>query len=157
MPTDADHAAAGQDRLPSRHAAPHVEARVLRRPFVRIKLLAHARVDAFTAHDDAAALRLERLSARRIHEMRRAAVGIDARAAPSQHDTIPPGALQESIEQDHLQIAPMDRELRNVVTGVTSGRLAVNELAVAIEETAFARDDGNLREGFFQSELAQLP
>ena len=57
------------------------------------------------------------------------------RSAPARGD--------EGIEQHHLQIPAMNRELRNVVAGVAAGGLAVDELAVAVVEAEFAGDDGN--------------
>src|SRR6476659_8562447 len=60
MPADAYHAGAGENRLPPRHAAPHVDAGIFRGTFVGIEPLAQHRMNALAAHHDAAALRLER-------------------------------------------------------------------------------------------------
>ena len=50
----------------------------------------------------------------------------------------------------------MDGELRHVVAGEAPGRFAIDELAEAIVETEFARDDRGLGERLFQAERAQF-
>jgi len=114
-------------------------------------------MDPFAAHQHAAALRLERLSGLRIFEIRHAGVRIGACATPTGDDAICAGARDEGIEQHHLQIPAMNRELRNIVAGVAAGGLAVDVLAVAVVEAELAGDDGDARQRIFQSEPAQLP
>jgi hypothetical protein len=45
-----------------------------------------------------------------------------------------------------LQVGAVDRQLRRVVAGPASGRLAVDVLAEAVEERRLARDDGDALE-----------
>src|SRR5215470_13218682 len=49
MPTDTDHAGAGQKRLPASNTTPHIDAGIFWRSFVRKKLLAQHGMDAFRA------------------------------------------------------------------------------------------------------------
>ncbi len=79
-------------------------------------------------------------------------VVLSAGAAPTGNYLVRTGALNERIEQDHLQVAAMDRELRHVVTGKLSGRLAVDVLAEAVVEAIFARRDGDLCERILEPE-----
>src|SRR5204862_6491107 len=47
----------------------------------------------------------------------------------------------EGVEQDHLQIAAMDRELRMLVAGGAAERLLVDQLAKTVEEGGVRRCD----------------
>ena len=140
-----------------RDAAPHVDARIFWRPLVRVKLLAQYRVDAFRADDDAAALRGQLLAVDvlKMRDCLRPVV-LDLDAAPTGDHLVRTGALNECIEQDHLQITAMDRELRHVVTRKLAGRLAVDVLAEAVIEAIFARGDGDLCKCILEPEGAQL-
>ncbi len=57
---DAGDAAAGEVRLLPRHAAPHIDAAIGERAFVRIELRPHRRMDAVAGHQHVALLRLQR-------------------------------------------------------------------------------------------------
>jgi len=46
-------------------------------------------------------------------------------------EAIAPCACNKRLEQDHLQIAAMDRELRVVVAGRTPRRLLIDQLTEA--------------------------
>ena len=46
-------------------------------------------------------------------------------------------------QQDTLQVAAVDRELRMLVAGEPAGRLGVDELAEAVEEGGFAGGDAD--------------
>src|SRR6185503_19137584 len=62
----------------------------------------------------------------------------------------------ERFEQHAVQVGAMDRELRPVVAGVAAGRLAVDELPVAVVEGRFAGGNGDPRERLLQAERAHL-
>src|ERR1700687_3380944 len=62
------------------------------------------------------------------------------------------GARNERIEQDHLQIAAMDRELRMLIARGAAERLPVDQLAEAVEEGRILRGDRDLRQVSFESE-----
>jgi hypothetical protein len=67
-------------------------------------------------------------------EMRRGAVCvlIHSDAAMACDDAIGAGALHESLEQHHVQIAAVNRELRPLVARIAARGIAVDELAKAI-------------------------
>jgi len=54
VPSDANHARAGEDRLGAGDAAPHVHARVARRPFIGKQLAPHDGVDAVAGDEHGA-------------------------------------------------------------------------------------------------------
>jgi hypothetical protein len=57
-----------------------------------------------------------------------------------------PSPFADGVEQDRLQVGAVDRQLRRVVAGPASGRLAVDVLAEAVEERRLARHDGDALE-----------
>src|SRR5204863_8601273 len=77
-------------------------------------------------------------------------------AAPAQVQAIRADALTECIEQHLVQVAAVDRELRPFISGMTAGRLAVDELAEAVVEARFARRDRDCGERRLEPEPAQL-
>ena len=77
---------------------------------------------------------------------------LDAGAAPARDDAIRARTLDEGIEQHHLQVAAVNGKLRIFITGETPGRFGINELAEAVEETIFARGDGDFRQRILQPE-----
>src|SRR5512143_3741934 len=113
-------------------------------------------MDAFGADNDTAALRGQRVAIN-LFEMRNClqSVVFDACAAPAGDHSVRARTLQERIEQDHLQVATVDRELRHVVAGKTTSRLAVNELAEAIVEAILACGDGDLGKRILEPERKQ--
>src|SRR5262245_9579663 len=155
MPADPDHAGARKEGSPPSHSAPHVDSGIFRRALVRQKLFAQNIVNAFSADDHAAALSPQGFAID-ILEMRNRieTVMFDPGAAPSRHDFVRAGTLEERIEENHLQVAAMDRELRHVIAGETTGRLTINELAEAVIEAIFPRGHRDLCEGIFKSERA---
>ena len=74
----------------------------------------------------------------------------------SGNQPIAAGARHERIEQDHLQIAAMDRELRTLVTGGTAERLLIDQLAEAIEESCVGRLDRDPRQCRLQPKSGKL-
>src|SRR3546814_11006227 len=69
-------------------------------------------------------------------------------------DAVGADALLHRAEQDHLQVAAMDRQLRCVIAGETPARLAEGELAVAIVEAHLLRLDGDRLQRRLQAEVA---
>jgi len=55
-----------------------------------------------------------------------------------------------------LEIAAVDRELGVIVPGASAQLLAIDELAEAVEEAAFAGGDGNARERRLEPQYRQL-
>src|SRR4051812_6527966 len=129
------HAGAREHRLPARDPAPHVDAGITRRAFGRIELLANDRMYSVATYgrrapDGLAVLDLQHdvvffLGNRNTMRIQVQAVRADA--------------LLERLEQDHLQVAAMDRKLRPFVAGAPPKRLAVDQLAEAVEEGGFRR------------------
>ena len=115
-PADAHHAGAGEVGLPARDAAPHIDAGIARRAFVRIELLANHRVDAFATDDHVAALRRQRFLREGMLEVGRGAAGVlvHANAFVACDDAIGSGAFPEGIEQHHLQIAAMNARIAGI-------------------------------------------
>src|SRR5918912_728115 len=108
-----------------------------------MELLAYDRVQAIAADQHRAALWFECRAGRGVREVRRraGAVLIEPRAAPTRENAIAAGALAIRIEQRYLQVAAVYRELRVHVAGLTSQRLAIDELAEAVIEHRLARED----------------
>src|SRR5688572_31875162 len=65
----------------------------------------------------------------------------EAFTMPPEMQAIGPQARPHGVDQDGLQIAAVDGELRPLVTGGAAERLAVDELAVAVEEGRLLRLD----------------
>ena len=76
----------------------------------------------------------------------RVADALDGDAGVAGDDAIGADPLAHGVEQDRLQVGAVDRQLRRVVAGPASGRLAVDVLAEAVEERRLARDDGDALE-----------
>ena len=66
------------------------------------------------------------------------------------------GARDERIEQHHLQVAAMDRELRMIVAGRAAERLLIDQLAEAIEEGRVRGRDRDLRQRRLEAERGKL-
>src|SRR3954463_666498 len=62
----------------------------------------------------------------------------------------------KSIEQNHLQIATMDRELRMLVAGGAPERLLKDQLAKSIEESGVAGFDRYRRQRRFKLECCEF-
>ena len=72
----------------------------------------------------------------------------DAEAMTIENDAIGAGTFAERVEQHHLQVAAMNRELRVVVAGGAAERLLIDQLPEAIEEGGVLccdRDPGQRR------------
>ena len=71
-------------------------------------------------------------------------------------DAIGARARAERIEQHHLQIAAMDRELRMVVAGGAAERLLVDQLPEAVEEGRVPGLDRDFRQRVLKPERGQF-
>ena len=144
-PAGAHHAGARQERLPGRHAAPHVDARVARLAFMRMQLLADDRMQPVAADHHVGALRRTRIACPRIDEMDGdpAAALRETRALPAHVDAVGAQPTRARFEQHPLQVAAMQRELRRRVTGAPPERLAVDELSEAVVENRLPGLDGD--------------
>src|SRR6202043_2036327 len=113
-PSRPDHACARQDRLPSRDPAPHVDAGITRLAFAGEKLLADRRADAVAGDRGAAADGVAWSAARLGRKMHADArlVLLDANAVMVGEKRLGAGARPERLQQHHLQVAAVDRELR---------------------------------------------
>src|SRR6201999_793287 len=127
------HAGAGQYRLPSRHAAPHVNAGIAWLAFVRKELLADGRIDAVAGDHGAAADRAADSAARPIGKMHADAGSIllDTNTVMTGDEAVAAGAGAKRIQQRHLQIAAMDRELRMFIARRAAERLLIDQLPEA--------------------------
>src|SRR3546814_7319102 len=61
-------------------------------------------------------------------------------------DAVGADALLHRAEQDHLQVAAMDRQLRCVIAGETPARLAEGELAMPVVEAHLLRSEEHTSE-----------
>jgi len=122
--TGHDHGAAGQECIARGDAAPEDAAVPDRRPFLRIELLADRGVDAVGGDQECAFITAGRLAGRLVDEVgAHAARGL---GPPDEmmtgEDVLPAQPLGRGIEQDLLQRAAMDGELRAFVAGLDAAR-----------------------------------
>src|SRR5262249_47079100 len=146
------HRVAREERPRARHAAPHVDSLVVRRPFVRKEDLAHLRVDAVAA-DEAASLRGSAVFEFRYDLILLFLIGKQFRA---QYDRIGTKTDSSEIQKRFMQLRSMDRELRPFVAGEPPPRLAVDELAEAVVEAELLRLHRDGGERLLQPELGEL-
>src|ERR1700704_2137352 len=66
------------------------------------------------------------------------------------------GARPKRFEQQHLQIAAMDRELRMLIARDTAERLPIDQLAETIEEGRVLSGDRDLRQIGLQPERGKF-
>ena len=66
------------------------------------------------------------------------------------------GARDESIQQHHLQVAAMNRELRMLVARGAAERLLIDQLAEAIEEGRIRGRDRDLGQRLFEPERGEF-
>ena len=144
----------------TRDAAPHVDARIKRRALVRMKTLA----------DRPSAGRRRRRARPRAASGRRSPARVSSKCATtpcascSKPMHVQPvsargrrrAAGDRRIEQHALQIAAMDRVLRIVVAGVAAERLAVDQLAEAVEERGLARQHRHARQLGLEAQPREL-
>ena len=127
-----DHGAAGKERVRRGDAAPQDAAVPDRRPFLRIQLLADAGVNAVGARPAARRHGCPpacRSPCRRNRRARRRGFGPVAQVMAGE-DALRAEPLDRGVQQDLLQHAAMDRELRPFVAGLDAARLAPDRLAV---------------------------
>ena len=67
-----------------------------------------------------------------------------------------PGAREECIEQHHLQIAAMDRELRMIVARRAAQRLLIDQLAETVEKGRVLGRDRDPRQRLLQPERSEF-
>src|SRR5687768_11780847 len=77
------------------------------------------------------------------------------RAVPSKVKPLLPELRLHGLEQDRLQVAAMNRELRRAVARPLAERLLVDELAEAVEERRLGRLHRDLRDRRLQPQLAE--
>src|ERR1700738_4541351 len=111
------HAGVRQHRLPSRHASPHVDAGIARFALAREKLLADRGVDAVAGDRGATAYGAAIGAPRPVREtdVDAGLILFDADAMMAGVEPVASHARPEGIEQHHLQIAAVDRELGMLV------------------------------------------
>ena len=158
-PSRTHHAGARQHRLPAGDAAPHVDAGITRLALVRKKLLADSGVDAVAgdrgpaAHG--AAVR-SRWPVGKMHADARCVL-LDADAMMVGDEPVIPGAGAKGLEQGHLQIAAMDRELRLGIARRAAQRLLIDQLAEAVEKGRVAGLDRHPRQRRLEPERREFP
>jgi hypothetical protein len=156
-PAGPNHARPRKKRRPRRHAAPHVDAGIARLVFVRMQLPAHDRVQAIAANDDVGTLRRKLRARPRIDEVDGHAITILAKtdALPSLADSIRVETVQARVEQDIVEVAAVNGELRRGIACQPAQRFAVDELTEAIIENRLPGHDGQPRQIAFESQFAQ--
>ena len=92
-----------------------------------------------------------------VDEARRdlAALLLEARDAPAELDPLRAQHLPGGVEQDHLQLAAMDGELRPRQAGMAAARIGPDRLAVAVGVAQLARLDGGRGERGFEAEAGE--
>src|SRR6266851_4739724 len=114
-------------------------------------------MDAVTGDHHIGLLRLQRAAVRGDKTRGHARIVLlDGDAAMAGDEAVRTEPLLHGVEQDLVQVGAMDREVRPLVAGCPSPRLAVDQLAVAGEEGVVLRLAGDRRERIFQAERAQL-
>src|SRR5262245_5635932 len=131
-PAGARHARAGQDRLPARHAAPHVDPAVARLAFIGVELPADHGVNAVAAYGR---LSLDRVAVAE-EQLYRLPGLFKTQAMPTEMNALLVDALFNRGEQHRLQIGAMDRELRPPIPRSATERLPVDQLAESVEKHA---------------------
>src|SRR5262245_2485591 len=155
--TDAGDGAAGEVGLLPRYAAPHIDAAIGERAFLRIELRPHRRMDAVACDQHVALVLRERRAVRRDEARGDAAVALlDADATVSGDEAFRAQSLAHRVEQHLVEVAAMDGEMRPAMPGGEPPRLAVDELAVAGKEGIVLWLAGHGRERVLQPELAEL-
>ncbi len=127
-----DHGAAGEERIALADAAPENAAVPDRRPFVRIKLFAHGGVNSVGGDQHVAVMDARVLARRLVEEARADARSglLEVRQVMARQDAVASEPFDHRVEQDLLQGAAMDRELRPLVAGIEPARLRPDRLAV---------------------------
>ena len=150
------HGGAAEIRLADGDAAPHQDALPLGRAFVGIEVRAHGGVDAVGADQDVGLRRLDGIAAA-VDEAGDdlAALLLEGREAAAEPDLVRAQHLPGRLEQDHLQLAAMDRELRPRQAGVPAARIGPDRLAVAVGIAQLARLDAGGGERRLHAEARQ--
>src|SRR5260370_38121042 len=87
-----------------------------------------------------------------------ASVGsLDAEAMGVGDEPVAARMRAEWIEQHHLQIAAMNRELRMVLAGGAAERLPIDQLPEAVEEGGIRRLDREACQRIFKPQRGQFP
>ena len=153
---DDHHRASGQIRIAFDDPA-IVQIAVEHRGFAGIEMPAHGGVDA-VGTDQQVSFRFARRLAGRIDE-----AGKDLVAALLQACELVAGderprtqAGMDGREQDVLQLAARDRDLRPVVTRGLAARLGPDQLPMPVVEGEFGGEDARAREFFTQSQRGEL-
>ena len=154
-----DHGAAGQEGTGFGDAAPKNPPVPDWRSFLRIELFADRGVDAISCDQQGAVVAAYRPAGRLVDEIGAYAVsGLGpAREVMAGENVRFAQPLGRGIEQDLLQRAAMDRELRPFVTGLDAARLAPDRLAVLGKIRQFLGAHGGRVEPVVQAEFDQLP
>ena len=79
----------------------------------------------------------------------------EARDAAAELDPVRAQHLPRGVEQDHLQLAAMDRELRPRQAGMAAARIGPDRLAVAVGIAQLARLDGGRGQRRLEAEAAE--
>ncbi len=121
-----------------RHAAPGVDAGK-GHFFVGVKKFADGRIDAVAGHHDVGPHGRSLRACAGVYKMNRgtALVLLHANAAVAGMDVLRPQLGQSFFKQDAVQLAAVDAQLGQRVTRMPAARLAVDELAIAVEKHAF--------------------
>ena len=127
------HGGAAEERLAHGDAAPHQDALPLGRALVGIEMRAHGGVDAVGADQDIGRGLLDDLPSR---STKRAVTlpPFCSKSAMRRPNLIrsAPSICLARVEQDHLQLAAMDGELRPRQAGMAAARIGPDRLAVAV-------------------------
>src|SRR5712691_7635243 len=151
------HARAGEEGLAARHAAPQVDAAEERPSFLRIELTPHRRVESVAGDRDIGAHGRKRLGADRVLEMHRdaALVLVHAPALVGHDYGVRADARADRVVEHGVQVGAMERVVGKLVAGAAPAGLAVDQLAVLVEERELTRLDADARDRFAEPQLEQ--
>ena len=153
-----DHGAAGEERIRRGDAAPEDAPVPDRRAFVGIELFADRGVNAVGRDQKRAVMAAGRFSGRLVDEIGADAVRCLGPVAQMMagENIFAAQPFGRGIEQDLLQRAAMDRELRPFVAGLDPARLAPDRLAVLGKIRKFPGAHAGRVEPVEQAEFDQL-
>jgi len=158
QPARPDHAGTRQHGFPSRYAAPHVDAGIARFAFAGKNCLRIAELMPSQAMAARPRTVLRWLPPGPVGkpDADTGLILLNSDAVMVGQQPVGSGARTEGIEQDHLQIAAMDGELRVLVARCPSQRLPINQLTEAIEEGRVLGRDRDPRQISFKSERGKF-
>jgi len=118
-----------------------MDASVMQRPFIWIKLMPDDGMDAIASNGDRSFTQSRYCITASEESGNTILVLIYAHAFIAKMDTIGADALAHRVQQHELQIAAMDGKLRPTIARAAPARITMNELAMSVVKVQLARFD----------------